>query len=80
MWYKMANILDLSHSSLPFCDVMTPVTLFPEEQQELERALLTVLHSNVRSLLQAYGELYKTCSTPSYDDLFNRDLFMTGCY
>ena len=76
----MADVLDLSHSSLLFCDVMTPVTFFPEEQQELERALLTVLHSKVCSLLQAYGEVYKTCSTPSYDNLFNRDLFMPGCY
>lgn len=51
-----------SPSSLPFCNTMTPVTLLPEEQQDLKRALLTILYSNVRSLHQAYGELCKTCS------------------
>lgn len=59
----MADKPDRSRSSLPFCNVMTPVTLFLEEQQDLERASLTVLYSNVRLLRQAYGELCKTCST-----------------
>ena len=55
----MANLT----CSLPFCDVTTPVTIFPDEQQDLEGTSLTVLYSNVRSLHQAYGELCKTCST-----------------
>ena len=59
----MADTLDFSHLSLPFCDVMTLVTSFPEEQQDLERALLTVLYSNVCLLRQAYDELCKTCAT-----------------
>ena len=59
----MADALDFSRSSLPFCDIMTAVTSFPEEQQDSERTSLTVLYSNVHSLRQAYGELCKTCAT-----------------
>ena len=50
-------------NSLPFCDAMTSVTTFLEEQQDLEGTLLTVLYSNVHSLCQAYGESCKTCIT-----------------
>ena len=53
----MAGQHHSSSSTLPFCNVMTPVTLFPAEQQDLESTLLTVLYSNVRSLRQAYGKL-----------------------
>ena len=59
---KMADILNSSRLSLPFCDVMTLVTLLLGEQQDLERTSLIVLYSNVCSLRQAYGELCKTCS------------------
>ena len=42
---------------------MTLVILLPDEQQNLERASLIFLHSNVRSFCQAYCELSRTCLT-----------------
>lgn len=36
----MADVPDLSHSSLPFCNVMTPMTLFLEEQQDFGESLI----------------------------------------
>jgi len=62
MAVDMADQHHSSSSTLPFCNVMTPVTLFPAEQQDLESTSLTVLYSNVHSLRQAYGELCKICS------------------
>ena len=73
----MADELYSSRLSPPFCKVVTPVTFLPDERQDLERASLTVLHSNVRSLHQAYDELCKTCSTlhPAFICLTETHLF-----
>ena len=71
-------MVDSIHSSLPFCDVMALVTTFPDEQQDLERISLTVLHSNVRLLCQAYDELHMQdlFNSASYNNLFNRNLLI----
>ena len=73
----MAGELYSSRLSPPFCDIVTPVTFLPDERQDLERASLTVLYSNVYSLRQAYGELCKTCSTlhPTFICLTETRLF-----
>ena len=77
MIQEMADELYSSCLSSPFCDVVTPVTSLPDEHQDLERASLTALYSNVRLLRQAYGELSKTCSTlhPAFICLTETHLF-----